>query len=54
MSSKEKMKCRKLLSVLRYFISNKNRDYESYAHHLLLHFYPSRDESHLKVVILPS
>ena len=38
MSSKEKIKCRKLLSVLRYFTPNKNRDYESYAHHLLLLF----------------
>ena len=40
MSSKEKMKCRKLPSVLRYFTTNKNRDCESYAHHLLLLFYP--------------
>ena len=44
MSSREKMKCRKLLSVLRYFTPNKNRDYEGYAHHLLLLFYPFRDK----------
>ena len=52
--SKEKMKCRKLSSVLQYFTPNKNRDYESYAHHLLLLFYPFRDESDLKVGIPPS
>ena len=54
MSPKEKMKCRKLLSVLRYFTPNKNRDYESYAQHLLLLFCPFRDESDLKVGIPPS
>ena len=54
MSSKEKMKCRKLPSVLQYFTPNKNRDYESYAHHLLLLFYPFQDESDLKVGIPPS
>ena len=54
MSSKEKMKFRKLPSVLRYFTPNKNRDYESYAHHLLLLFYPFRDELDLKVAIPPS
>ena len=54
MSSKKKMKCRKLPSVLRYFTPNKNRDYERYAHHLLLLFYPFRDESDLKVGISPS
>ena len=53
MSSKEKMKCRKLPSVLRYFTTNKNRDCESYAHHLLLLFYTFRDESDLKVGLPP-
>ena len=54
MSSKKKMKCRKLPSVLRYFTPNKNQDYESYADHLLLLFYPFGDESDLKVGIPPS
>ena len=54
MPSKEKMKCRKLPSILRYFTPNKNRDYESYAHHLLLLFYPFWDESDLKVGLPPS
>ena len=36
--SKEKMKCRKLPSILRYFTPNRNRDYESHAHHMLLLF----------------
>ena len=53
-SSKEKMKCRKVPYVLRYFTPNENRDYESYAHHLLLLFYPFRDESDLKTGIPPS
>ena len=49
MSSKDKIKGRKVSSVLRYFTPNKNREYESHAHHLLLLFYPFRDESDLKV-----
>ena len=54
MSSKEKMKCRKVPSLLRYFTPNKNRNYESYTHHLLLRFCPLRDESDLKIVVPPS
>ena len=48
------MKCRKLPSILWYFAPNKYWNYESYAHHLLLLFYPFRDESDLKVGIPPS
>ena len=42
-SSKEKMKCRKVPSVLRYLATNRNRDCESYACHLLIIFYPFQD-----------
>ena len=34
--------------------SKKNRDYESYAHHMFVLFYPFRDESDLKVGVSPS
>ena len=47
-SSPEKLKCRKVSSVLRYFTPNKNRNYEFYANHLLILFYPFRTESYLK------
>ena len=40
MSSPDKLKCRKVPSVLRYFTPNKNRNYEVYANHLLILFYP--------------
>ena len=33
---------------LRYFTPNKNRNYEFYANHLLILFYPFRTESNLK------
>ena len=39
MSSLKKLKCRKFLSVLRYFTQNKNRNYEAFAHHLLILVY---------------
>ena len=38
-SSSEKLKCPKVLSALRYFIPNKNRNYEIYAHYLHTLFY---------------
>ena len=42
MSSPDKLKCRKVPSVLKYFKPNKNRNCEVYAHHLLILFYPFR------------
>lgn len=47
MSSKEKMKCRKIKKVLRYHTPNKVTHLEAYAHHLLMLFYPFRFESDL-------
>ena len=40
--------------VVQYLTPNKNRDYESYAHHLLLLCYPFRDESDLRVGLPPN
>ena len=40
MPSPDELKCGKVPSVLRYFTPNKNRNYEVYAHHLLILFYP--------------
>ena len=48
MSSPDKLKCRKVTSVLRYLTPIKNKIYEVYAHHLLILFYPIRAESDLK------
>ena len=48
MSSSEKLKCRKDPYVLRFLTPNKNRNYEVYAHHLLIPFYPFQTESDLK------
>ena len=47
MSSKEKLKCRKVKSVLRYHVPNRHKNPEKYAHHILFMFYPFRDESEL-------
>ena len=48
MSSKEKLKCRKVKAVLRYYQPNPNKAFETYAHHLSLSFYPFRNEEELK------
>ena len=48
MSSPDQLKCRKVPSLLRYFTTNKNRNYKVYAHHLLILFYPLWTESGLK------
>ena len=48
MSSPDKLKNRNCRSVLRYFTPNKNKNYEVYAHHLLIPFYPFRTESDLQ------
>ena len=47
MSSKEKLKCRNVKSVLRYHVPNRHKNPEKYAHHILFMFYPFRDESEL-------
>ena len=38
MSSKEKLKCRKVPAILRFHSPNKDKDFELYAHHLLFLF----------------
>ena len=48
MSSKDKLKCRKVKAVLRYHVANSNRHVEEYTNHLLFSFYPFRNEEHLK------
>ena len=48
MSSKEKVKCRKVGAVLQYHQPNSNKDIEKYDDHLLLFFSPFRDEEELK------
>ena len=48
MSSKEKLKCRKIRAVLRYHIPNRHKYPEKYAHHLLfMYYYPFRSETEL-------
>ena len=49
MSSKKKLKCRKVEAVLRYHHPSPPKYIEQYLHHLLLAFYPFRDEEHLKL-----
>ena len=44
MINKESLKCRKVQKGLRYFTPKKHKYPEKYAHHLLLLFYPFRDE----------
>ena len=41
------MKCRKVKAVLRYHTPNKKKEPESYFHHLLMLYYPWRDENNL-------
>ena len=48
MNSKEKLKCRQVKAVLQYYIPNRHKYPEKYAHHLLFMFYPFRNEEHLK------
>ena len=47
MTCNDKLKCRKVPSVLRLFTPNKDKDYELYVHHLLMLYYPFRKESDL-------
>ena len=48
MSSTEKLKCRKVKAVLRYYQPNPNKASETYAYHCLFSFYPFRNEEKLK------
>ena len=43
----EKMKCRKVKAVIRYHTPNKTKEPERYFHHLLLFYYPWRNESEI-------
>ena len=47
MNSSERMKCRQVKQVIRYHVPDKHTQPEKHAHHLLLMFYPFRDESDL-------
>ena len=50
MNSKEKLKCRKVPKVLRYYTPNKHKYPEKYAHHIMMLFYPFRcEETDLKL-----
>ena len=51
MSSKEKLKCRKVKVVLRYHQPIPHKNVEQYAHHLLFAFYPFRKEEELKCTV---
>ena len=48
MSSKEKLKYRKVKAVLRYHHPSPQKHIEQYSHHLLFAFYPFRHQEHLK------
>lgn len=47
MNTNEKMKCRKVKAVIRYHTPNKTKEPERYFHHLLMLYYPWRNESDL-------
>ena len=47
MISAERMRCRKVRSILRYHVLNKILYSEKFDHHVLLLFYPFRDEKEL-------
>ena len=40
MSSKDKLKCRKVPATLQFFTPNKNKNLEFYAHHILMLYLP--------------
>ena len=48
MSSKEKLKCRKVSYVLQSYVPNQLTQPEEYAHHMLFMYYPFRSENDLK------
>jgi len=47
MTCSEKLQCRKVPCVLRYYVPNRHKFPERYAHHLLFMFYPFRSEAEL-------
>ena len=47
MNGKEVMKCRKVKAVIRYHTPNKTKEPEKYFHHLLMLYYPWRQETEL-------
>ena len=47
MNGKEVMKCRKAKAVIRYHTPNKTKEPEKYFHHLLMLYYPWRQETEL-------
>jgi len=47
MNGTEFMKCRKVKAVIRYHTPSKAKEPEKYFHHLLMLYYPCRDESEL-------
>lgn len=47
MNGKETMKCRKIKAVIRYHTPNKTKEPERYFHHLLMLYYPWRQETDL-------
>ena len=47
MNGKEIMKCRKVKAVIRYHTPNKTKEPEQYFHHLLMLYYPWRQETEL-------
>jgi hypothetical protein len=47
MNTKEVMKCRKVKAVIRYHIPNKRKEPEKYFHHLLMLYFPWRNEQEL-------
>ena len=51
MSSKEKLKCRKVKAVLKYHQPSRHKNVEQYAHHLLFAFYAFRQEEELKYTV---
>ena len=46
-NTNEHMKCCKIKAVIRYHRPNKQKELEAYFHHLLMLYYPWRDESSL-------
>ncbi len=47
MNGKESMKCRNVKAIIRYHTPNKTKEPELYFHHLLILYYPWRDETEL-------
>ena len=47
MISEERMQCHRIRRILRYHVANKFLHPEKFAHHVLLLFYPLRDEKEL-------